>query len=196
MEDEKMKKDPVNGEGMREENAAREAPREEEVVVEATAEDVEALQNRLLDAQSRLDKTAKELEDTKNVFQRTLAEYDNFRKRTAKEKSETFNNGVITAVTGIIPVIDTLEMALSAPTSDENFKKGIEMTLTAAKSALKGLGVEEIDALGQPFDPKIHSAVMQEEKEGVEAGTVIAQFQKGYRIQDKVIRPAAVSVSR
>jgi len=166
-----------------------------ETEIQATVEDIETLQNQLIDTQSKLDKAVKDLDDTKNVFQRTLAEYDNFRKRTAKEKAETFNNGVISAVNEIIPILDTLEMALNAPTQDENYKKGIEMTFTTAKNALKKLGVEEIEALDKPFDPKIHSAVMQSEKEGVEPGIVIRQFQKGYRIGDRIIRPASVTVS-
>ena len=167
----------------------------EETEIQATVEDIETLQNQLIDTQSKLDKAVKDLDDTKNVFQRTLAEYDNFRKRTAKEKAETFNNGVISAVNEIIPILDTLEMALNAPTEDENYKKGIEMTFTTAKNALKKLGVEEIEALDKPFDPKIHSAVMQSEKEGVEPGIVIRQLQKGYRMGDRIIRPAAVTVS-
>ena len=175
--------------------AAADERESEEIEIEATVEDIETLQNQLIDTQSRLEKAVKDLDDTKNVFQRTLAEYDNFRKRTAKEKAETFNNGVISAVNAIIPVIDTLEMALNAPTEDENYKKGIEMTLTSAQNALKKLGVEEIEALDKPFDPNIHSAVMQSEKEGVEPGIVIRQFQKGYRMGDRVIRPAVVTVS-
>ena len=101
----------------------------------------------------------------------------------------------MTAVTGILPVIDTLEMALSAPTSDENFKKGIEMTLTTAHSALKNLGVEEIEALGKAFDPTVHNAVMQEEVRDTEPGIVTKLLQKGYRTGDRVIRPATVVVS-
>jgi molecular chaperone GrpE len=175
--------------------AAQRENEETETEIEATVEDIEALQNQLIDTQSKLEKAVKDLDDTKNVFQRTLAEYDNFRKRTAKEKAETFNNGVISAVNAIIPVIDSLEMARNAPTEDENYKKGIEMTLTSAQNALKKLGVEEIEALDKPFDPNIHSAVMQSEKEGVEPGIVIRQFQKGYRMGDRVIRPATVTVS-
>ncbi|MBQ7902773.1 MAG: nucleotide exchange factor GrpE, partial [Oscillospiraceae bacterium] len=103
--------------------------------------------------------------------------------------------GKAEAVTQILTVLDTLEMALAAPCSDENYKKGIELTYTTAMNSLKNIGVEQIDALNQPFDPNFHNAVMQQEAEGVEPNTVINVFRKGYKMGDKVIRPATVVVS-
>ena len=130
----------------------------------------------------------------KNVYQRTLAEYDNYRKRTTKEKAENYNSGLTAAVNAILPIVDTLEMALAAPTEDENFKKGIEMTMTKAVEALKSLGVAEIDALNKPFDPNFHSRVMQEETEGVEPNVVVKVFQKGYTLNNKVIRLSLIHI--
>ena len=173
---------------------AGEGRREEEVVIDVE-KTIESLSNRLTETTKKLEAAAKLAEDTKEAHIRTLAEYDNYRKRTAKEKTDSYNNGLTTRVMNILPVIDTLEMALSAPTSDENFKKGIEMTLTAAQNALKNLGVEEIEAVDKPFDPNLHNAVMQETVEGTEPGIVTKRLQKGYKIGDKVIRPATVVVS-
>jgi molecular chaperone GrpE len=158
-------------------------------------EEIRSLQNRLLDSQCKIEKIAKELDETKNIFRRTVAEYENYRKRTAKEKTEIYENGMISAVESLLPIIDTLEMALAAPTQDENFKKGVEMTLTAAKTALEKLGVEEIDAINKPFDPNIHAAISRREVEGLERGIVVDQFQKGYRTKTKIIRHASVIVS-
>ena len=156
---------------------------------------IETLETRLIESEKKLAETQKELEDTKGTFQRTLAEYDNYRKRTAKEKAETYNNGMINAVTNILPVLDTLEMALNAPCTDENYKKGIELTLTTAKNALTNMGSSEIDALNQEFDPNLHNAVMQESVEGTDAGICTKQFQKGYKLGDRVIRHSMVMVA-
>ena len=156
---------------------------------------IEMLETALIESEKKLETVTKELEDTKNTFQRTLAEYDNYRKRTTKEKADNYNAGKIDAVKGILQMIDTLEMALAAPCSDENYKKGIELTYTTAINSLINMGVEQIDALNQSFDPNFHNAVMQQEAEGVEAGTVVNVFQKGYKMGDKIIRPATVVVS-
>ncbi len=129
------------------------------------------------------------------VYKRTLAEYDNFRKRTAKEKTETYAMATTNAVMHLLPVIDTLEMAFLSPCEDENYKKGIEMTLMTAKSALEKLAVEEIDALDKPFDVNLHSAVVKEDVEGKESGIVTKVLQKGYTLNKKVIRHATVAVS-
>ena len=114
---------------------------------------------------------------------------------TTKEKADNYNAGKIDAVKGILQMLDTLEMALAAPCTDDNYKKGIELTYTTAINGMVAMGVEQIDAQGQPFDPNFHNAVMQQEAEGVEPGTVVNVFQKGYKMGDKIIRPAAVVVS-
>ena len=156
---------------------------------------IETLETALIESEKKLEAATKELEDTKNTFQRTLAEYDNYRKRTTKEKADNYNAGRTDAVKAILPMLDTLEMALAAPCSDENYKKGIELTYTTAMNSLKNMGVEQIDALNQPFDPNFHNAVMQQETEGVEPGIVVNVFQKGYKMGDKIICEATVVVS-
>ena len=88
---------------------------------------IEMLETALIESEKKLETVTKELEDTKNTFQRTLAEYDNYRKRTTKEKADNYNAGKMDAVKGILQMLDTLEMALAAPCSDENYKKGIAL---------------------------------------------------------------------
>ena len=138
----------------------------------------------------------KQLAQTKDTLLRTAAEYDNFRKRSQKERDAAFGNGVSFAVEKLLGVIDTLELAANAQTADEAYKKGVLMTLDKAKAALKALNVEEIEAEGLPFDPQCHAAVMQQPApEGVESGTILAVMQRGYRRDGKVIRHAAVTVA-
>ena len=136
------------------------------------------------------------LSAAKDQLLRTAAEYENFRKRSAREQDAAFNNGVGFAVSQSLSILDTLDMAANAPTTDENYKKGVLMTLDKAAAAFKVLKVEEIPALGLPFDPEVHSAVMQQPAaEGQESGTVVQVFQKGYKLGDKVVRHATVVVA-
>ena len=132
----------------------------------------------------------------KDQLLRTAAEYDNFRKRSAREADQKFNDGISFAVGQIIPILDTLEMAANAPTTDENYKKGVTMTLDKAAKALENLHITEIEALGKPFDPNFMNAVQQvPAPEGTESGSVVTVYQKGYRIGDKIIRHATVVVA-
>lgn len=157
--------------------------------------DIKKTLESLLNTEKKLEEVQKELDSTKDSFQRTLAEYDNYRKRTAKEKTENFSLGKIQAVTNLLPVLDTLEFALNAPCHDESYKKGIEMVMTQAMNAFSNMGVEQIEAVGKEFDPNFHAAVMQEASEEFESGFVIKELQKGYKMGDKVIRPSTVAVA-
>ena len=127
---------------------------------------------------------------------RMAAEYENYRKRSTREADQKFNDGVSFAVNQIIPILDTLDMAANAPTTDENYKKGVTMTLDKAAKALDALHVEEIEALGKPFDPNFMNAVQQiPAPDGQESGTVITVYQKGYKLGDKIVRHATVVVA-
>ena len=155
--------------------------------------DLEALAEGL---KAQAEAAEKKAAEAKETLLRTMAEYDNFRKRSAREQDASFNNGVGFAVNQILGILDTLEMAANAPTTDENYKKGVVMTLDKAAAALNTLKVEEIPAQGQPFDPNVHAAVQQvPAEEGVESGTVVQVYQKGYRLGDRVIRHATVVVA-
>ena len=132
----------------------------------------------------------------KDQMLRTAAEYDNYRKRSAREADQKFNDGVSHAVNQILAILDTLDMAANAECTDENYKKGVVMTLDKAEKALKTLNITEIESMGKPFDPNFMNAVKQVPAEdGQESGTVVRVFQKGYMIGDKIIRHATVVVA-
>lgn len=129
------------------------------------------------------------------AFKRLAAEYDNFRKRSQKEHDTAFSNGVAHAAATLLPVLDTLHAAANAETTDAEYKKGVLMTLAKAEEVFKKLGIAEIEAEGAPFNPELHNACMQESVEGVESGTICKVFQKGYTLNERVIRHSVVSVA-
>ena len=172
------------------------APKAEKAPEKEKKEKKKELESQLAAAKAETEKAKAEAAEAKDRLLRTAAEYDNFRKRSAREQDAAFGNGVAHAVGQILTILDTLEMAEAAPTADENFKKGVTLTLEKAKAAFEALKVEEIPALGLPFDPAVHNAVMQKAAEnGEESGTVLQVFQKGYKLGDKVIRHATVIVA-
>ena len=128
-------------------------------------------------------------------YLRLAAEYDNYRRRTAKEKDSIWNDAKADAAVAFLPVYDNLERALKQETADEAFKKGVEMTMTQLKTVLEKLGVEEIPAQGESFDPNVHNAVMHMEDEALEENTVVEVFQAGFKMGEKVIRHAMVKVA-
>ena len=145
---------------------------------------------------AKLDAAEKNANQAKDQLLRMAAEYENYRKRSTREADQKFNDGVSYAVNQIIPILDTLDMAANAPTTDENYKKGVTMTLDKAAKALSTLHVEEIEALGKPFDPNFMNAVQQiPAPDGQESGTVITVYQKGYKLGDKIVRHATVVVA-
>ena len=126
---------------------------------------------------------------------RVAAEFDNFRKRTLKEKEASYGNGKADAVEKLLPVYDNLERALNQPTEDEAFKKGVEMTMTQLVGIFSGLGVEIFGNVGDTFDPNFHNAVMHTEDENFGENTICQVFQKGFKLGDKIIRFAMVQVA-
>ena len=146
--------------------------------------------------EAKLEASEKKNEELKNQLLRTAAEYDNYRKRSQREADQKFNDGVSHAVTQILGILDTLDMAANAACADENYKKGVTMTLDKAAKALETLHITEIEALNQPFDPNFMNAVQQiPAAEGQKSGSVVQVFQKGYKIGDKIIRHAMVVVA-
>ena len=126
---------------------------------------------------------------------RLAAEYDNFRKRTIKEKEASYGNGKADAVAKMLPVYDNLERALNQPTEDEAYKKGVEMTMNELVKIFTGLGVEIFGENGDQFDPNLHNAVMHIDDESMEENTIAMVFQKGFKIGEKVVRFAMVQVA-
>lgn len=145
---------------------------------------------------AKVEAAEQKADELKNQLLRTAAEYENYRKRSAREADQKFNDGVSHAVTQILGVLDTLDLAANAECADENYKKGVTMTLDKAAHALENLHITEIEAQGQPFDPNLMNAISQvPAAERQESGTVVQVFQKGYKIGDKVIRHAMVVVT-
>lgn len=135
----------------------------------------------------------KELGDTKEQLLRVTAEYANFRKRSEKEKQDSYVFAKSDTIKELLPVIDNLERALQSEHQDfEGLKKGVEMTFDSLMNTLKKLGVDVYGESGDIFDPNLHNAVMHIEDENLKDGEIVDVFQKGYKIGDKIIRPAMV----
>lgn len=197
---EEMKKD-ENLEAQEAVEETAETVEETAETVEETAEAVEA--EEVLEA---VDETAEKIAvleqqaaDNLDKYQRTLAEFDNFRKRTVKEKASMYDDGVRSTVEKLLTVIDNLERAVAVQEGkvDENdaFFKGVKMTLTQFQEVLHGIGVEEIKALGEQFDPNLHAAVAHEDDENYGENEVVLEMLKGYKYKDKVIRHSMVKVA-
>lgn len=134
-------------------------------------------------------------EELNDLHMRLRAEYDNFRKRSIKERESVYADAVCDVVAAILPVYDNLERALKTPTEDAAFLKGVDMTHRQFAECLSKLGVSEIPAEGKPFDPALHDAVMHVEDGNLEENVVAEVFQKGFQIGDRVIRHAMVKVA-
>ena len=129
-------------------------------------------------------------------YLRMAAEYDNFRKRSQREREQAYTDAVSRAVTALLPTYDNLERAIKAETADAEYKKGVEMTMTQLTESLKGLNVTVIEAsAGTTFDPNFHNAVMHVEDESLGENVIAEVFQQGFHIGDKVIRHAMVKVA-
>ena len=161
----------------------------------AGAKDALLLAKQLEEAAAYAQKQEEQLKELNNRLLRTMAEYDNYRKRSQREKDLIFPEAIKTAAEAFLPVLDNFERALSAPTADEEFKKGVAMIFTMMQESFSKLGVEEIEALNQSFNPELHNAVMHVEDESLEENTVCEVFAKGYKLGDLVIRHAMVKVA-
>ncbi|MDC3413334.1 nucleotide exchange factor GrpE [Aquibacillus sp. 3ASR75-11] len=177
----------------------------EEEVVEPTSEQVDILD----EAGNDEEETATELSEIEQLrqekdelYQRLLrvqAEYDNFRKRTQKEKEASLKYRSLDVVSELLPALDNFERALQLEVKDETaakFVEGMQMVYRQLQDALTKQGVEELKAEGEPFDPHLHQAVMQVEDDQYESNVVVEVLQKGYKLKDRVIRPAMVKVNQ
>ena len=126
---------------------------------------------------------------------RLAAEYDNFRKRTVKEKEASYGNGKADAVAKMLPIYDNLERALNQPTEDAAYKKGVEITMNELLKIFTSLGVEVFGNVGDAFDPNLHNAVMHIDSDELEENTLSQVFQKGFKIGEKIVRFAMVQVA-
>lgn len=168
------------------EETKQNAPAEEEVTEEVKEE---------VKAEEAPAEEVKEAPKADDRYLRLLAEYDNYRKRTQKEKLGLYDDIKADTVAKFLPVYDNLERALAQPTADEAFRKGVEMIMTQFCATMDKFGVTEIKSLGEKFDPKFHNAVMHIEDEEKGENEIVEVFQKGFLLGEKVIRFAMVKVA-
>lgn len=163
---------------------AQELPENQEVPVQEPVEEV-----------PQAEPWQEKYEAEHDSFLRLAAEYDNFRKRSQKEKDQSYANGRADAVAKLLPVYDNLERALNQETQDSAYKKGVEMTMNELVKIFTGLGVEIFGAVGDSFDPNLHNAVMHTEDEALGENIISQVFQKGFKVGEKVVRFAMVQVA-
>ena len=140
-------------------------------------------------------KTKQELDETTDRLKRIMAEFENYKKRSGKEKEMLYNSLLADIVSSFLPVIDNLEKAADAKTEDENYKQGLELVLKQFKDVLTKFGVEEIKTVGETFDPEVHEAVSSVQDETKGEKEIVQEFRKGYKVGIKVIRHAMVVVA-
>lgn len=170
----------------------QETPEKEEILEEQVeqAEEAQAVSEEPGEAEL----IQKKYDELYDKHLRTLAEYDNYKRRTQKEKDEIYLNAQADTILNLLPVLDNLERAVAAEEAS-SFKDGVQMIVKQLLEILGKMGVSEIEAEGKPFDPNLHNAVMHIEDESLEANIVAEQFAKGYQIKDKVIRHSMVKVA-
>lgn len=156
----------------------------------------EPLENTTPGLEEEVKRLTEENKNLQDKLLRQMAEFDNFRKRTAKEKGELYDDATVKCVSKIVTVVDNFERALATPCEgNEDFKKGVQMIFDQLMQTLSAMGVEEIDAMGKPFDPELHNAVSRVEDENFDDNIVCQVYQKGFKLKDKVIRHAMVVVA-
>jgi len=161
----------------------------EEAPAEGVVEDVPAEENKTAALEA-------EVQEKNDRILRLQADFENFRRRTAKEKEELAAVITQNLLTDLLPLLDNFERAMAVEQTDvEAFQKGVEMIFTQLREVMEKHGLEHIDAEGQPFDPNVHQAVMRVENPDVEDGTITQVLQKGYQAKGRVIRPAMVQVA-
>ncbi len=148
--------------------------------------------------QQRVDALQSELEDSRNRHLRLAADFENFKKRTRQEQLDTVQYATASLAERLLPVVDDFQRIMEHTPEgvDENWLKGVRLTLQKLEEVLAGVGVQPIEAVGKPFDPKLHEAIGSEESEEHPEDTVVAEIRRGYMLHDRVLRPALVKVSR
>ncbi len=191
MEEEILENEEIN-------DAAEEETVEE--AEEAVAEEPEAEKEKgsFFKKKEKKDKKDEKIEELTDRVRRQMAEFDNFRKRTEKEKTQMFENGAKSIVEKILPVVDNFERGLAAVTEEEKgspFVEGMEKIYKQMMTMLEEAGVKPIEAVGQEFDPNLHNAVMHIEDEELGENIIAEEFQKGYTYRDSVVRHSMVKVA-
>lgn len=169
---------------------------QEETVEETTQDTADEATEETVNSEEQSDEADASYQALNDRYLRMAAEYDNFRKRSQREREQIHAEAVSHAVKALLPTYDNLERALAAPTTDVEYKKGVELTMSGLLESLKGLGVTRIDSdAGAAFDPNLHNAVMHIEDDSLGQNVIAEVFQQGFQIGDKVIRHAMVKVA-
>lgn len=167
----------------------------EDVEVEEKEVEIGSEDDTLEDSDAKIVELEAKIVELQNQYAKAYADTQNMQKRLQNEFELSKKYRIQSFALDILPVIDNCERALAQPTTDEKYKKGVEMIYNQLIQALKKEGVEEIDCLNKPFDANYHQAIMMEKKEDVESGVVIEVLQKGYMLKDRILRAAMVKVS-
>lgn len=157
-------------------------------------ENEEVLENKQ-EENIQTDSTKQELEEMTDRYKRLMAEFDNFKKRSSKERETLYNSLISDIITSILPVVDNLEKAVSVKTEDESYKQGVEMVHKQLIDTLSNLGVQQIPTIGETFNPEYHEAVSSVQDDTLGEKEIKEEFRKGYKIGDKVIRHSMVVVA-
>ncbi len=184
--------------GMPENETKKQAAQQQDESTEnvtETQQDAKTAPQEAPKEKSELEQLQEKYNDLNDRYLRTLAEYDNFRKRSQKERDLIYPEAQASTVAQFLPVLDNFERAMSFECNDEEFKKGMEMISQSFQDVMQKLGVEAVGEAGEAFDPLKHNAVMHVEDEEQGEGIVVEVFQKGYKIGDKVVRYAMVKVA-
>ena len=195
MSTEKEKKDTAPVEESATEESKETAPVEEEPKKEKKSKPKKEKDKESKKTPDLKEAAEKLVREEKDKYLRLAAEYDNFRKRSQKEKDSLYTDIKVDTLRKFLPVYDNLERALKQATADEAYRKGVEMIMAQFKSTMDGLGVTEIAAEGEKFDPEKHNAVMHVEDESFGENEIVEVFQRGFTLGDKVIRFAMVKVA-
>ena len=163
---------------------------------ENVTEDSEIIETSEISESGSKDSYQNELTAERDKYLRLAAEYDNFRKRSAKEREKTYTDARADVIGKLLPVYDNLERALKMECSDESYYKGVELIMTQLTDMLDSLGVKEIPAVGQSFDPNLHNAVMSVENPELGENMIAEEYQKGFTLGDRVIRFSTVVVTK
>ena len=155
----------------------------------------EMKQEEVQNEKTELELKQEELDDITDRYKRVLAEFENFKKRSSKERESLYSSILGDVVEAMLPVVDNLENAAKVETQDENYKKGVEMVLKQFKDVLQSKGVEEIKTVGETFDPSLHEAVSSIQDENLGEKEIAQEYRKGYKIGSKVIRHSMVVVA-
>ena len=169
--------------------------KEEKDVKNAEMKENNKKADEIIELKKQVESQKVQIEETEDRLKRIAAEFDNYKKRNAKERDGMYNSLVADIVSGLFPVVDNLENAANAETKDEEYKKGIELVLKQFKDILASKGVEEIETVGKAFDPELHEAVSSVQDDTKGEKEIVQEYRKGYKIGDRVIRHSMVIVA-